>query len=277
MLRAFFYGVKSGIGDLARMPYLVLALALTITVATFLMLLSPVVEYGVNAGGVQVIQGSEVIVYMATGLDPETAALAFEELEAIPGVEHVREATSADIASTETGYEVGSDMSHVRTVVLDGTEPQRDVIADAWRVLGVDKVDAGVGDRTGLTVEVLGTVVPWLTALFGLAGLILVVNIVVAAARSRQGEAQIMRLVGASWFTVWAYLCSVVVIPVIASMLITTGVVWMASSKLLTFLSPDSVQLSTGSSVLGVGLRSTAVALMIVVGASQVGLLASRR
>ena len=277
VVRAFFYGVRTGIKDMARMPLLVFALTLTVSLATFLALLSPVLDQAVDAGTTEVIKGSEVIVYLATGIDVDAASLATEELGDVFGVEHVRLATSGDIASTRRGYEVGSDISHVRTVVLDGRAPQAVVMIGAKEISGVETVDAGVGDRTGMTVELLQTVVPWLTALFGVAGLVLVVNVVLAAARSRRDEAQIMRLVGASWLTVWANLGVVVVVPVIASMLVTTGVVSLASSNLSTFLSPGSTQFAQGSAVMGVGLRLTAVAAIVTVGVSQLGYLAVRR
>lgn len=258
------------------MPLLVVALFVTVGLATFLALLSPLLEEAVDVGGASIIEGSEVIVYLDTEMDANEAALASEELGAISGVAHVRLATSDDIASTRRGYEVGSDITHVRTVVLDGRVPQTDVMSRVRQVSGAETVDAGVGDRTGLTVELLRTVVPWLTALFGVAGLVLVANVVVAAARSRRAEAEIMRLVGANWFTVWANLGVVVVVPVVASMLVTTAVVSLASAELLVFITPGSTEVAHGVTILGEGLRLTIAAAIVTVGASQLGFVAVR-
>lgn len=275
MVRAFLYGVRTGLKDVARMPLLAVALFVTVGLATFLALLSPLLGEAVDVGGTSIIEGSEVIIYLDTEMDANEAALVSEELGVLAGVAHVRLATSDDIASTLRGYEVGSDISHVRTVVLDGTVPQTDVINRLRQVPGAVTVDAGVGDRTGLTVELLRTVVPWLTALFGLAGLVLVVAVAVAAARSRRDEAEIMRLLGANWFTVWANLGVVVLAPVLASMLVTTVIVALVSSGLIGMV--GSTEEAHGAAIVGEGLRLTTAAAILTVGASQLGFLSVRR
>lgn len=87
-----------------------------------------------------------------------------------------------------------------------------------------------------------------------------------------------MRLVGASWMTVWSSLGAVAFIPVVISMLVTTVVVSLASTRLLAVIAPTGDQPSlSGLDVFGVGLRLTALVAIVTIGVTQLGLLSTRR
>lgn len=258
------------------MPVLMAVLVLVVSLATFLALLSPALDEAVEVGGAEIVADSEVIVYLSPGLESEELSQAEAELKEIRGVDHVRLATTGDIANTRGGYEVGSDISNVRTLVLNGAWSQESVVFTSREVAGVDKADAGLGERVGWAVPLLQAVVPWLTGVLGVAGLVLVANVVFAAARSRREEAQIMRLVGASWLTTWSSLGAVVLVPVVVSMLVTTLAAALAWPSLLQLISPRAIEAVPASTVLASGLRLTAVATAVSVGVSQLGLLTSR-
>lgn len=117
------------------MRLLAFSLALSVCLATFLGLLSTVLNQGVEVGSVEIISGSQVIVYLSPQLDAEASAMAAKDLGGVFGVGQVRPATSEDIAATKAGYEVGSDIGHVRTLVLDGRAPQTAVVVAVQRVL----------------------------------------------------------------------------------------------------------------------------------------------
>jgi cell division protein FtsX len=259
------------------MPVLVVVLILVVVLATFLALLSPALDEAVEVGTTEIVADSEVIVNFSRSLDSQEMARAEAELQQIAGVAKVRPATTGDIANTREGYEVGSDISNVRTLVLTGTWSQESVVFSSRAVAGVDKATAGLGERVGWAVPLLQTVVPWLTGVLVLAGLVLVANVVFAAARSRREEAEIMRLVGASWLTTWSSLGAVVLVPVVLSIVMTTIAAALVWPSLLRLISPRAIETVPSSTVLGTGLRLTVVATAVSVGVSQLGLKASRR
>lgn len=259
------------------MRLLVVVLFLVVGLATFLALLSPALTETVEVGSVEIVAGSEVIVYLSPGMNDEETSRSETELEEIRGVDHLRPATTDDIAATQQGYEVGSDISYVRTLVLNGVASQESVLYSSSEVAGVERADAGLGDRVGWVVPFLQAVVPWLTVVLALAGVLLVANVVFAAARARREEAEVMRLVGASWLTTWLSLGTVVLVPVVIAMIATTLAVSVAWPHLLQLISPRSHAAVPASAVLGNGTRLIILSTLMCIRVSQLGLLAVRR
>lgn len=277
MLRSILYGSRAGLADLKRMPLVVSTTILVVALATGLALLSTMLDEGTDVASSEISAMAQVIVWLDPELNPEETDEAGATLAGLPGVHVARPATEGEVAETTTGFAVGSDLSGIRTLELDGSLTQATVVDDVRRIEGVENAEAGVGDRLELTGSLIVLVVPWFAGFLGIAGVVLIANLAYAAARGRREEAQIMRLLGATWVATWASLATVVVLPLVLTVLVTTLAVALTWPLLLGWFLPDTNWPGGGSNVVVTGLWLTLVAGLVAVVMARIGLARSER
>lgn len=269
MSSALVHEVRAGIDDIRRMPGLVITTSVLVAVATWLALLAPILSEGTEIGTVAIGAGSEVVVELAADLDSAAIAQVEGILAALPGVELMRPSTAGDLSSSLFGVTPDQDLSGFRTIVMDGSQAQLDIVRDAAQLHGVNRAEPGVGDRADRVATMLRTLIPWIAPIFYVFGLILIANLAFAVARTRREEAHVMRLVGASWGYIWASLGTAVLVPIAAGVVVTTLAVTVLWDRILDVL-PRSAAVPA-SSLLGSGLRIAVISAVIALAMVRIG------
>jgi cell division protein FtsX len=269
--------MRDGLRDLRRMPTLVSVTVIIVALTTVFVLMYPLLEQVVGVGDAEVIRRSEVIVLLDEGLDQEQLADAVENLGRLNGVAAVHLSTGGDLSALSRPLPGAAEDLNLLTLELDGNVPVESVEFHAGEASGVVDVFLGVGVSSGLAVDLLELVTPWLAGMFALGGAILMANLAHSISRTRREEAQIMRLIGAGGLSIWIRLGAVVLIPVVATIVATTALVTIAWPWAVgTWIGPDAVELVSGWEVLRLGLLLAAAASLAGAAIVHVGLKASR-
>jgi cell division protein FtsX len=269
--------VRDGLRDLRRMPTLVSVTVIIVALTTVFVLMDPLLGQVVGVGDAEVIRRSEVIVLLGEGFDQEQLDDAVEDLGSLSGVAAVHVSTGKDLSAITRPLPGAAENLNLFTLELDGSTPVENVEFHAGEERGVVDVFLGVGVSSGLVVDLLELVTPWLAGMFALGGAILTANLALSISRTRREEAEIMRLIGAGGFSIWIRLGAVVLIPVVATIVATTALVTIAWPWAVgTWIGPDAVELVSGWEVLRLGLLLAVAASVTGAAIVHVGLKASR-
>jgi cell division protein FtsX len=250
---------------------------IVVALATVFVLMHPLLGQLVDVGDAEVIRISEVIVLLDEGLDQEQLDDAADNLGSLRGVANVRASTESDLSALSRPLPRAAENLNLLTLELDGKAPVEDVEFHASEASGVAQVFLGVGVKSGLAVDLLELVIPWMAAMFALGGAILMANLAFSVSRTRREEAKIMRLIGAGAISIWIRLGAVVLIPVVATIVTTTALmsfVWPQAVGI--WIGPDAVDLVSGWEILRLGTVLAAAAFVVGAAIVQLGLRASR-
>jgi cell division protein FtsX len=250
---------------------------IVVALATVFVLMHPLLDQIVDVGDSEVTRLSEVIVLLDEGLDQEQLDDAADNLGSLRGVANVRASTESDLSALSRPLPRAAENLNLLTLELDGNAPVEDVEFHASEASGVAQVFLGVGVKSGLAVDLLELVIPWMAAMFALGGAILMANLAFSVSRTRREEAKIMRLIGAGAISIWIRLGAVVLIPVVATIVTTTALmsfVWPQAVGI--WIGPDAVDLVSGWEILRLGTVLAAAAFVVGAAIVQLGLRASR-
>jgi hypothetical protein len=259
------------------MPTLMSVTVIIAAMTTVFVLMDPLLGQVVEVGDAEVIRRSEVIVLLDGGLDEEQLDDAAANLGGLGGVAAVHASTGSDLGALTRPLPGAAENLNLLTLELDGTVPIESVEFHAGEATGVVDVFVGVGVSSGLVVDLLELVTPWLAGMFAWGGAILMANLAHSISRTRREEAEIMRLIGAGGLSIWIRLGAVVLIPVVATIVVTTGLVTLAWPWAVgTWIGPYAVELVSGWEVLRLGLLLAAASSVAGAAIVHVGLKASR-
>jgi cell division protein FtsX len=250
---------------------------IVVALTTVFVLMHPLLEQIVDLGDVEVIRLSEVIVILDQGLDQEQFDDVADNLGSLRGVADVHASTESDLSAVSRPLLRAAENLNLLTLELDGNAPVEDVEFHASEASGVAQVFLGVGVKSGLAVDLLELVTPWMAAMFALGGAILMASLAFSVSRTRREEAKIMRLIGAGAISIWIRLGAVVLIPVVATIVTTTvlmSFVWPRAVG--TWIGQDAVGLVSGREIFRLGSVLAAAAFVVGAAIVQLGLRASR-
>jgi cell division protein FtsX len=250
---------------------------IVVALATVFVLMHPLLDQIVDVGDSEVTRLSEVIVLLDEGLDQEQSDDAADNLGSLRGVANVRASTESDLSALSRPLPRAAENLNLLTLELDGNAPVEDVEFHASEASGVAQVFLGVGVKSGLAVDLLELVTPWMAAMFALGGAILMASLAFSVSRTRREEAKIMRLIGAGAISIWIRLGAVVLIPVVATIVTTTvlmSFVWPRAVG--TWIGQDAVGLVSGREIFRLGSVLAAAAFVVGAAIVQLGLRASR-
>lgn len=256
---------------------MVFVTVIVVALTTIFVLMHPLLEQIVDVGDSEVTRLSEVIVLLDEGLDQGQLDDAAENLGGLRGVANVRASTESDLSALSRPLPRAAEDLNLLTLELDGNVPVEDVEFHAGEASGVAQAFLGVGVKSGLAVDLLELVTPWMAAMFALGGAILMANLAFSVSRTRREEAKIMRLIGAGPLSIWIRLGAVVLIPVVATIVTTTALMsflwpWAVGA----WIGPDAVRLVSGWEILRLGLLLATAATVAGAAIVHVGLKASR-
>lgn len=250
---------------------------IVVALATVFVLMHPLLDQIVDVGDSEVTRLSEVIVLLDEGLDQEQLDDAADNLGSLRGVANVRASTESDLSVLSRPLPRAAENLNLLTLELDGNAPVEDVEFHASEASGVAQVFLGVGVKSGLAVDLLELVTPWMAAMFALGGAILMANLAFSVSRTRREEAKIMRLIGAGAISIWIRLGAVVLIPVVATIVTTTALMSFFWPRAVgAWIGPDAVRLVSGWEIFRLGSVLAAAAFVVGAAMVQLGLKASR-